>query len=62
MHKKTDKYLALWPCRNYSLLKKTAKQIRITNNFLIYSMTNYSLISSYIRKRFLIYDFAPAPF
>jgi hypothetical protein len=33
----------------------------MTNGLLIYCMVKYLLISSYIRKPFLIYDFATAP-
>ncbi len=33
----------------------------MTNGLLIYSMGKYLRISSYIRKPFLIYDFATAP-
>jgi hypothetical protein len=33
----------------------------VTNGLLIYSIGNYLRISSYIRKPFLIYDFATAP-
>ncbi len=36
-------------------------QSYITNGLLIYCMFKYLLISSYIRKPFLIYDFATDP-
>jgi hypothetical protein len=63
---------------NYTLIKKKTKlssyirkfrmeqlhtaQSYMTNGLLIYCMVKYLRISSYIRKPFLIYEFATAPF